>query len=97
MGSGICKCICNKYSELENDEEKLNIIPEGFITPRVAERGIRIINLKCSGKLCVKTDDPNCHGQFVVNPTDASGKYSSFYTYVAKVFNGIATYIYTYI
>ena len=63
-------------AEVEFEEEVVIIKTEGYMTPRVAERDIGIINLKCSGKLCVKTDDPNCKGQFVVNPTDASGKYS---------------------
>ena len=67
----------NELAEVEFEDERTEVViikTEGYMTPRVAERDIGIINLKCSGKLCVKTDDPNCKGQFVVNPTDASGK-----------------------
>ena len=83
MASSSCERICQwtKDSELAKVEfegdiarAEITIKNEGYATPRVAERDIGIINLRCSGKLCVKKDDPNCKGQFVVHPTDASGK-----------------------
>ena len=81
MASSSCKSICQwtKESELvkvefEDDmEAEVTIMEEKYVTPTVAERGIRIINLRCSGKLCV-TDDSNCKGQFATHPTPPSGK-----------------------
>ena len=81
----------DKKVELEDDGTSVMIITnEGYKTLEVIEKGIGIINLKCSGKLCMDTNDPNCHGQFVENPKDASGKYS---IYTAKVFQWY-TYVY---
>ena len=80
MASSSCERICQwtKDSELAKVEfeddiaAEITIKNEGYATPRVAERDIGIINLRCSGKLCVKKDDPNCKGQFVVHPTGKS-------------------------
>ena len=65
----------------ENDiEAEITIINEGYIPAKVEEIDVGIINMRCSGKLCVNKDDK---GQFVVNPQDASGKYSSWpYSYI---------------
>ena len=61
-------------------------VNEGYIEPR-SPKDVGIINLKCSGKLCVNEDDPLCKGDFVVNPHDESGKY----TIVLYVENYIAS------
>ena len=73
---------CTKDSKLvvvEFVDEKaigpgdIGIRNEGYIEPHGQER-VGIINLKCSGKLCVNKDDPLCKGEFVVKPKDKSGK-----------------------
>ena len=90
MASSNCKSIWKKDSnfarvQIIEDEkaeaaENVTIINEGYVLkPTVIEQGIGIINLRCSGKLCVKKDDPLCRGVFVVNPDpeDASGKHKT--------------------
>ena len=52
----------------------IGIVNEGYIEPHDQEK-VGIINLKCSGKLCVNKDDPLYKGEFVVKPKDKSGKY----------------------
>ena len=61
-------------AEVEPVEDELAIKTGGYENPIVVEESIGIINLKCSGKLCVKKDDPLCRGQFAINPQDESGK-----------------------
>ena len=55
------------------DKEAIGIVNEGYKEPHGQEK-VGIINLKCSGKLCVNKDDPLCKGEFVVKPKDKSGK-----------------------
>ena len=69
MASSSCKPICqwtkeSKLAELEFEDDmeaEITIINEKYTTPTVAVRDIGIINLRCSGKLCVNTNDPNFH------------------------------------
>ena len=56
------------------EEDEIVINNGGYGNPIVVEQRIEIINLKCSGKLCAKKDDPLCRGQFAINPQDESGK-----------------------
>ena len=83
MASSSRKYIWKKDSQLakvefrvkENDTAaEITINNEGFTLAKVEETGVGIINLRCSGKLCVNKDDK---GEFIVNPQDASGKYFS--------------------
>ena len=83
MALSSSRCIWKKDFELAKVEfedhdiaAEITIINEGYMKAPVIKRGIGIINLRCSGKLCVNRDDPLCRGEFVVNPQDASGKYS---------------------
>ena len=54
-------------------ETPIGIVNEGYIEAYDREE-VGIINLKCSGNLCVDQDNPLCKGEFVVNPKDESGK-----------------------
>ena len=60
------------------DETSIGIVNEGYIEPRRCKGEVGIVNLKCSGKLCVDKDDPLCKGKFVANPKDESGKNYSY-------------------
>ena len=85
MASSSRKCIWKKDSHLakveflveESDRvaveitSEITIINEGYTLAKVEETDVSIINLRCSGKLCVNKNDK---GEFVVNPQDASGK-----------------------
>ena len=84
MASSSRKCIWKKDSQLAKVEfrvegsdiaEEITIINEGLTPAKVEVTDVAIINLRCSGKLRVNEDDK---GEFVVNPQDASGKYSSW-------------------
>ena len=46
---------------------------EGFQKPSVTGE-VRIINLTCSGEMCVDQHDPMCRCTFTVNPKDTGGK-----------------------
>ena len=48
-------------------------VNEGYIKLH-SQKDVGIINLRCSGKLCVNLGNPLCKGEFVVNPQDKSGK-----------------------
>ena len=48
-------------------------VNEGYIKLH-SQKDVGIINLRCSGKLCVNLGNPLCKGEFVVNPQDESGK-----------------------
>ena len=84
MASSSHKCIWKKDSQLAKVEfrveesdaaaeitSEITIINEGYTLAKVEETDVGIINLRCSGKLCVNKNDK---GEFVVNPQDASGK-----------------------
>ena len=58
----------------ESADSEVTIPNERYEKPIVVERNVGIINLRCSGKLCVDKDDPLYRGEFVVNPQDESGK-----------------------
>ena len=65
------------------DETPIGIVNEGYIEPHGREE-VGIINLKCSGKLCVDKDDPLCKGEFIANPKDESG---DNYSYSCRTLN----------
>ena len=80
MASSSRKCIWKKDSQLAKVEfrveesdvaAEITIINEGYTLAKVEETDVGIINLRCSGKLCVNKNDK---GEFAVNPQDASGK-----------------------
>ena len=58
---------------VDETPRSIGIVNEGFIEPHGREE-VGIINLKCSGKLCVDKDDPLCKGEFITNPKDESGE-----------------------
>ena len=66
-----------KVEFIEENSKKISITNEVYVKPSVMAKDIKIINVKCSGKLCVKEDDPLLRGNFVPNPPDASGKRST--------------------
>lgn len=58
----------------EENEMREPLRHEGYQKPFGREVGI--INLTCSGKMCVYKDDPLCRCYFTVNPQDPSGEQS---------------------
>ena len=63
-----------KVEFIEETSEETFFRNEAYVKSIVMAKDIRIINVKCSGKLCVKKDDPLLRCDFVPNPPDASGK-----------------------
>ena len=64
---------------IETTSSTPGFVNEGYIEPH-DPKAVGIINLKCSGKLCVNLGDPLCKGEFVVNPKDECGKYYILYS-----------------
>ena len=62
---------------VDETPRSIGIVNEGYIEPHGREE-VGIINLKCSGKLCVDKDDPLCKGEFIANPKDESGENYSY-------------------
>ena len=66
-----------KVKFIEETSKETLFRNEGYVKSSVVATDIKIINMKCSGKLCVKEDDPLLRGSFVPNPPDTSGKRST--------------------
>ena len=53
--------------EIGEEEDPL-IINQGYMKPPVVKEGVQLINLRCSGTLGLKKDDPLLRPAFVQDP-----------------------------